>query len=232
MSHFSTTADKYSVIFTAGGTAALKLVAECFDYASKDGELVYLMDNHTSVLGMREYAPKSRAIHPQDFTKMHCNQPIHHKSTTKKSNSLFVFPAQSNFSGTKYPLIWIDDIRRGILDQFGESNWFVLLDATNFVSTNELDLSKHTPDFVAISFYKIFGYPTGLGALLVKNSSGFSLKKKYFGGGTVLMALSQENVVHRRTILHEKYVNFTPFTSIKNMCNFVALKTALYHSCL
>jgi molybdenum cofactor sulfurtransferase len=37
----------------------------------------------------------------------------------------------------------------------------VLLDAASLVPSNRLDLSRWHPDFVAISFYKIFGYPTG-----------------------------------------------------------------------
>lgn len=31
-----------------------------------------------------------------------------------------------------------------------------------FVPTNRLDLSKYKPDFVTMSFYKMFGFPTGL----------------------------------------------------------------------
>ena len=46
--------------------------------------------------------------------------------------------------------------------------WKVLLDAAAFVPTQPLDLRQYPADFVTISFYKIFGYPTGLGALLVR----------------------------------------------------------------
>ena len=41
--------------------------------------------------------------------------------------------------------------------------WLVLLDAASYVSTCRLDLSRCTPDFVCMSFYKMFGFPTGLG---------------------------------------------------------------------
>jgi len=40
----------------------------------------------------------------------------------------------------------------------------VLLDAAAFVPTNRLDLRVVTPDFVAISFYKMFGYRPGSAA--------------------------------------------------------------------
>lgn len=39
--------------------------------------------------------------------------------------------------------------------------WFVLLDAASYVATNPLDLSVYPADFVAVSFYKMFGFPTG-----------------------------------------------------------------------
>lgn len=41
------------------------------------------------------------------------------------------------------------------------------------------------PDFVPLSFYKLFGYPTGLGALLVRKEAARQLNKVYFGGGSV-----------------------------------------------
>lgn len=83
--------------------------------------------------------------------------------------------------------------------------WFSMLDAASFVPTNILDLSNYKPDFVAISFHKMFGYPTGLGAILVKNASAHVLNEKnYYGGGTVLLALSADRFHITRPILHER----------------------------
>lgn len=64
----------------------------------------------------------------------------------------------------------------------------VILDAAAFIPTNPLDLSKITPDFVCMSFYKIFGYPTGTGALLIRKAIVDDLRKTYWGGGTVVIA--------------------------------------------
>ena len=49
----------------------------------------------------------------------------------------------------------------------------------------------------ALSYYKIFGYPTGLGALLVhKRAVPLLMKRKrYFGGGTVAVSLAEEDFV-------------------------------------
>lgn len=126
------------------------------------------------------------------------------------SNSLFVYSAQCNFSGLKYPLEWIEAVQNGNLDSVvGEkgSEWYTFLDGSAFVGTNDLDLSLYKPDFVCMSFYKMFGYPTGLGALLVKNSSASVLEKVYYGGGTVNVALSSESFHVKRENLHQRCVN-------------------------
>ena len=112
------------------------------------------------------------------------------------------FPAMSNFNGRKYPLSWIQMLQ--------SSSHFVLLDAASFVSTNTLDLSSVKPDFVVISFYKMFGYPTGLGALLIRNSSSCILERRdYFGGGTVDLALVRKSEVYRRSNISQKFEDGT-----------------------
>lgn len=42
----------------------------------------------------------------------------------------------------------------------------------------------------ALSYYKIFGYPTGLGALLIRRDAVPVLRKRFFGGGTVDVSVS------------------------------------------
>ncbi|CAK9157771.1 unnamed protein product [Ilex paraguariensis] len=45
--------------------------------------------------------------------------------------------------------------------------WMVLIDVAKGCATEPPYLSKYKADFVVISFYKLFGYPTGHRALLV-----------------------------------------------------------------
>jgi molybdenum cofactor sulfurtransferase len=166
---------------------------------------------------MRAYAKAMKCITFDDaFNALSCDTGS--GDGKDDCNSLVVFPAQSNFSGVKYPVAWIERVQRGALNRLLEQdcrNWFVALDASSYVATNELDLSTIKPDFVTISFYKIFGYPTGLGALLVRNSSCHVLKKRYFGGGTVLMAQTLENTAVLRDAVHERFEDGTvPFLSI------------------
>jgi selenocysteine lyase/cysteine desulfurase len=102
-------------------------------------------------------------------------------------HNLFAYPAQSNFSGVKHPLEWIAPAQ--------ERGWDVILDAAAFVPTSPLDLSVWKPDFVAISFYKMFGYPTGLGALIARRPALERLRRPWFSGGTVVAANIQGEMV-------------------------------------
>lgn len=228
LSHFNTNASTYSVIFTSGTTQSLKLALESFEFHNNDdddedrGSFLYLIDNHTSVIGLRELAEEKNAdvinISHKEF--LSSIRPLHESKTchniSNKSNTLLVYPAQNNFNGFKYPIDCINNIKNGCLNGFLKKklcavncNWYILLDAASFVATSNLDLSSTQPDFVCLSFYKIFGFPTGLGALLVKNSSANVLtQKKYFGGGTVDIVLSNDSFHVKRDVLHERYYFF------------------------
>jgi len=99
------------------------------------------------------------------------------KSCAESENKLIAFPAQSNFSGVQHPLDWIE--------QAHEYNFDVVLDAAAFVPTNRLNLGQIHPDFVPVSFYKMFGYPTGVGALIARKEALAKLERPWFAGGTV-----------------------------------------------
>lgn len=66
LQHLNTTSEEYTIIFTQSATAALKNVGEYFHY-DNDGIFAYTQDNHTSVLGMRQYAEKFHCILNKDL---------------------------------------------------------------------------------------------------------------------------------------------------------------------
>ncbi|KAL7722865.1 Molybdenum cofactor sulfurase [Entamoeba marina] len=203
LKHFNTTSSDYTVIFTAGATAGLKLVGESFPWTN-NSKFMYLRQNHNSVLGIREYALQQNATF-KTVTAEALNSPKCEELFTGSCNdvpftstkptlttppndvyNLFAFPALDNFAGVKYPLNWIEKFRKHKTGK--NDNWLVLLDAAAYLSSNKLDLSKYPADFVVMSFYKLFGYPTGIGALLVKNEVIDIMQKSFFGGGTVIMS--------------------------------------------
>jgi selenocysteine lyase/cysteine desulfurase len=93
---------------------------------------------------------------------------------------LLAYPAQSNFSGVQHPLDWIQTAHEHAYD--------VLLHAAAYVPSNRLDLSVVKPDFVAVSWYKVFGYPTGVGCLIARREALGRLRRPWFAGGSVHIA--------------------------------------------
>ena len=186
--YFNTSADQHTAIFTANATGALKAIGEAFAFAP-GGRLLLATDNHNSVNGIREFArAKGAAIDYAPLTAPDLRLDIEQLDARLARaepgrRALVAFPAQSNFSGVRHPLDLVARARaRG---------WAVLLDAAAFVPTHRLDLTAIAADFVSISFYKMFGYPTGVGCLLVRNESLTHLQRPWFAGGTVNFATVQ-----------------------------------------
>lgn len=135
------------------------------------------------------------SVQPHEVERRARKPPTQTNGEECSAPHLFCYPAQSNFSGRKYPLSYVKGIQSQQLYPACEHHgrWFVLLDAACFVSCSPLDLSKYPADFVPVSFYKMFGFPTGLGALLMRNEAAKVLRKTYFGGGTAAAYLVAEN---------------------------------------
>ncbi|XP_048859745.1 molybdenum cofactor sulfurase-like isoform X2 [Brienomyrus brachyistius] len=197
LQHFNTSPEDYTVVFTAGCTAAIKLVAESFPWTPASS-FCYLTDNHTSVVGIRGLTSPigvaSIPIRPEEV-EGRASERTYLKAGDSQVPHLFCYPAQSNFSGKKYPLWHVKGIRSRELypSCTREGQWFVLLDASNLVGCSPLDLQECPADFLPVSFYKIFGFPTGLGALIIRNECSHMLKKTYFGGGTAAAYLAGED---------------------------------------
>ena len=168
---------EYEVVFTSNASASLKLVGESYPF---DGgsRFTLMQDNHNSVHGIREYAAAhGAAVSYLPLSPELRLDPSAALPPAGSGPSLFAFPAQSNFSGVKHPLELVGRARAAGYD--------VLLDAAAYVPTNPLDLGAVGADFACVSFYKMFGFPTGVGALLARKSALARLRRPWFAGGTV-----------------------------------------------
>jgi selenocysteine lyase/cysteine desulfurase len=188
LAFFNASPDEYEVIFSQNASGALKLVVESYPFEPGDQYLL-TFDNHNSVNGIREFASAAGAtvtytpVLPPDMrmdaealtANLHAASPGKH--------NLFAYPAQSNFSGVQHDLAWIVRAQ--------EQGWDVLLDAAAFAPSNRLDLSQWCPDFVPLSFYKMFGYPTGVGCLIARKAALAKLRRPWFAGGTITVASVQ-----------------------------------------
>ncbi|MEA5216137.1 aminotransferase class V-fold PLP-dependent enzyme [Enterobacter cloacae] len=178
---FRCPAEEYEIIFTANASSAIRLVAESFPFGNGT-EVLLTKDNHTSVHGLREYAKSKGA--QVIYIPLDENLQILDSSMQRALDNLpgghlhlLAYPAQSNATGIRHDLKWVKAAQnRGAM---------VLLDAAAFIPQARLDYSRHQPDFMAISFYKMFGYPTGAGCLLVKRASLEKLTPNSFAGGSV-----------------------------------------------
>ncbi len=185
---FKASAEEYEAIFTPNATGALRLVGEAYPFLQGDRYLL-TFDNHNSVNGIREFARARGAdttYVPSVAPELRVDEALLARYLTDVGgdhHNLFAYPAQSNFSGVQHPLAWIE--------QAQDHGWDVLLDAAAFVPTNRLDLSRWHPDFVALSFYKMFGWPTGVGALIARRDALSKLERPWFSGGTILAAFVQ-----------------------------------------
>lgn len=213
LKYFNADPAEYQIVFTRSATEALKIVGETYPWGPRS-EFAYLRENHNSVLGVREYAmAKGGRFHAINETSVEAwvrdssgDDVTRFLDATSVSSgrrpvpptedddgtvhNLFAFPAEDNFAGVKYPLSWINAIKA---KSRPGRRWRVMLDAAAYVPTQPLDLSVVRPDFVSMSFYKIFGYPTGLGALIVRVDAAAELKKMFWGGGSVALATSADD---------------------------------------
>jgi selenocysteine lyase/cysteine desulfurase len=216
---FNTTSDAYTAVFTPNATGALKHVGESYPFGTGT-QLLLTVDNHNSVNGIREFArAKGAPVEYVPMTTPELRIDVDRLDAMLASPAtgpgLFAYPAQSNFSGVKHPL--------ALIDRAHQRGWDVLLDAAAYVPTNRLDLSEAKPDFVSISFYKMFGYPTGVGCLLIRNTMLPTLHRPWFAGGTVNFATVQA----RAHILSPKEAGFEDGTL--NYLGIPAVEIGLQH---
>jgi selenocysteine lyase/cysteine desulfurase len=211
---------EYTAVFTQNATGALKHIGESYPFSS-GGRLLLTVDNHNSVNGIREFAAArgaSVSYAPLTTPELRIDEAQLDNllgKADRDSANLFAFPAQSNFTGVKHSL--------DLVPKAQALGWDVLLDAAAFVPANRLDLRQVRPDFVCVSFYKMFGYPTGVGCLLVRNTALSKLRRPWFSGGTVNFA----TVGGKRHLLSPGEAGFEDGTL--NFLSIAAVEIGLRH---
>ncbi|KAF8810728.1 Aldedh-domain-containing protein [Phlegmacium glaucopus] len=104
---------------------------------------------------------------------------------------------QSNISNSKNPL--------SVAEYASALGYDTILDAAALAPTSVLSLSDASVDAIAISFYKMFGFPTRVGALVVKKSFLSRLQRPWFAGGTVDVVQVPGSIVTRAKEPHEQF---------------------------
>jgi molybdenum cofactor sulfurtransferase len=83
--------------------------------------------------------------------------------------------------------------------------YHTLLDAAALAPTSIFSLTDYPVDAMGVSFYKMFGFPTGVGALVVKKTFLTQLNRPWFAGGNVDVVQVPGNLVTRAHDLHEQF---------------------------
>ncbi|QXJ26234.1 aminotransferase class V-fold PLP-dependent enzyme [Actinomadura graeca] len=215
---FNASPDDYAVIFTANATGACRLVGEAYPF-HRGTRLVLTGDNHNSANGIREFA-KARGARVVQLPVRRPDLRVGEaevRAAVGRRRGLFVFPAQSNFTGVQHPLEWV-----GLAQRHG---YDVLLDAAAFAPANPLDLTAVPADFVPVSWYKVFGYPTGVGALVARRTALARLRRPWFSGGTI-QAVSAHGGWHvpapDETAFEDGTLNFLSIPDVRFGIDWVA----------
>ncbi|KAF9649497.1 PLP-dependent transferase [Thelephora ganbajun] len=209
---------EYTVVFTANATAALKLVGESFPF-TENGTYVLGADSHNSLHGIREFSYKagSHVVYIESTSQGGLNEPYaksvlmtHRPRSKGDAKALFALTGTSNISNSKNPLSLI---------QYASSlGYSTLLDAAALAPHSIISLWETPVDAMAVSFYKMFGFPTGIGALVVKKSFLSQLKRPWFSGGNVNVVQVPGKLVTRSHELHEQFedgtVNYTLLSAV------------------
>ncbi|EMD32985.1 hypothetical protein CERSUDRAFT_118413 [Gelatoporia subvermispora B] len=216
----------YTVIFTANATGALKLVGESFPF-SEGSKYVLSADSHNSVHGIRQYAVQRGAqVCYIESTDQGGVDPTDAKTILKQqrpqnrhsSPSLFALTGQSNISNSKNPL--------SLIKYASSQGYYTLLDAAALAPTSIVSLTETPVDAMAVSFYKMFGFPTGVGALIVKESLLSRLERPWFAGGTVDVVQAPGTIVTMSAELHERFedgtINYLNLPAITDGLRFLS----------
>jgi len=205
LEYLNASPEEYTVVFTPNATGAARLVGEAYPF-SKRTKLVLTSDNHNSINGLREFARRGHAktaYVPTQAPDLRIDPAVLKPILRRRSRwetflesrpgtrrGLFAYPAQSNLSGVQHPLSWVR-----LAHKLG---YDVLLDTAAYLPTGTLDLSVVKPEFMIVSWYKLFGYPTGVGCLIARRSALRRLSRPWFSGSTV-MAVAVAMPWHKMT---------------------------------
>lgn len=179
------------IIFTAGTTASLNLVADLFTpHVTKEDALVTTaLEHHSNFLPWKELAHRTGAsFHIIPVTKNGELDETALPTLITQETKIVALGAVSNVLGIINPIKTIIQKIRKI-----NPNVIAVVDAAQAIGHMPVDVVDWDADFVAFSGHKLFG-PTGTGVLFGKRSLLQTLRPVSFGGGMVLDACAPETL--------------------------------------
>ncbi|KAJ7749680.1 methyltransferase type 11 [Mycena metata] len=226
LSFFDASPEEYTVVFTPNASGALKLVGESYPF-TPDSTYILACDSHNSVHGIREFARRkgadvcyipSTATGGFDVDVARELLAQHQPTIPDQAPSLFVMTAQSNISNAKNPM--------SVVQEAAGLGYHTVLDAAALAATSTISLRETPVDAMAISFYKMFGFPTGIGALVARKSFLRRLERPWFAGGNVDVVQVPGTIVTRSPKIHEQFedgtINYLSMISVTEGLQFLS----------
>ncbi len=198
--------EKSEIIFTAGTTASINLMAFSFGekYLSEGDEIIISeMEHHSNIVPWQLLCDRKKAILKiapfNENGELLLNE---YKSLFNEKTKLVSITHTSNVLGTVNPI-------KEIIDIAHEYNVPVMLDGAQAVQHEKIDVQELDVDFYAFSGHKIYG-PTGIGILYGK-TKWLEEMPPWQGGGDMV-----ENVSFAKTTF-----NVLPFKFEAGTANYV-----------
>ena len=246
-----TNISEYTVVFTYSQFHSMKLLTESFPF-SENSTFMYTSNSNSNILGLRSFAERKKAkiqmvdlnqiINPNshfqkfpDIKKMIKQESKEEEENdaniAKNTNSnavlikklnvtmnLLTIPLVDEFDGT---VMTEEQMKHISIPSNIPGKTAIMVDASLYLQNHHLSLSSTPFHAVALSFERIFGFPN-IGCLLIHNSLLQLLAKPYFGGGTLVYALTVSSYEKLRLSPQDRFEDGSlPFLSIASIdCDF------------
>lgn len=192
---FGSTLSSHVVIFTHSQAQAIKTIVEAFPFKS-NSKFMYSTSSSADIIGLRGIATAAGAT-SEVFSQIPDPQTF-----PSGTINLVAFPLVDQFDGTT--LSEEDMTKLATLNASAPGNVITVADATAFIPGGKLDLSKFKFDAVVFDCEKLFGFPK-LGILVMRSELVWILERPYFGGGTLVYALTSRSKEKMRLRPSERF---------------------------
>ena len=211
--HFNA-AEAYEIIFTAGTTESINLVASGYNSLLKPGDelIISALEHHSNIVPWQMLCEKTGAILKVIPMTLNGSLDIksYHSLLNSKTKLVFVNHV-SNALGTINPI-------KEIINEAHACGAKVLIDGAQACPHIKTDVQELNVDYYVASAHKLCG-PTGVGMLYGKKELLKDLPP-YQGGGEMIASVTFEKTTYAG--LPHKFEAGTP-----NICGGIAFGTAL-----
>ena len=211
--HFNA-AESYEIIFTAGTTESINLVASGYNLLLKPGDelIISALEHHSNIVPWQMLCEKTGAILKVIPMTLNGSLDIksYHSLLNSKTKLVFVNHV-SNALGTINPI-------KEIINEAHACGAKVLIDGAQACPHIKTDVQELNVDYYVASAHKLCG-PTGVGMLYGKKELLKDLPP-YQGGGEMIASVTFEKTTYAG--IPHKFEAGTP-----NICGGIAFGTAL-----